>query len=53
VNEGVDEGEIIAQSHLEIIRPTTADELAKQVQQLEHRLYPNALKLAVENMAQT
>lgn len=47
VSEGVDEGRIIAQSSLQLTRPTTADQLEKQVQGLEHRLYPSALKKAL------
>lgn len=44
VSEGVDEGEIIAQSSLYIEADDTAESLAKRVQVLEHRLYTDALK---------
>jgi len=47
VNEGVDEGKIIAQSALNIAADDTPDSLAKRVQVLEHRLYPEALKQAL------
>ena len=47
VNEGVDEGKIIAQSSLNIRSDDTAETLAKRVQALEHRLYPEALAKAV------
>ena len=47
VNEGVDEGKIIAQSALSIAADDTPDSLAKRVQRLEHRLYPKALKQAL------
>jgi len=49
VNEGVDEGKIIAQSELDILPDDTPDDLAKRVQALEHTLYPEALKAAVTN----
>lgn len=47
VNEGVDEGVIIAQSRLEIGQDDTPETLAKRVQSLEHALYPKALAKAV------
>ena len=47
VNEGVDEGKIIAQSSLNIRSDDTTETLAKRVQALEHRLYPEALAKAV------
>lgn len=47
VNEGVDEGKIIAQAELDIMPEDTPDTLAQRVQQLEHRLYPQALAAAV------
>ncbi len=43
VNEGVDEGKIIAQSSLSIETADTAETLANRVQKLEHALYPEAL----------
>ena len=43
VNEGVDDGKIIAQSALPVKSDDTPETLAKRVQALEHRLYPNAL----------
>jgi len=47
VNEGVDEGKIIAQSELVILPSDTPNKLAKRVQALEHQLYPRALKMAI------
>ena len=47
VNEGVDEGKIIAQADLEVSSDDTPDTLARRVQVLEHRLYPEALVTAV------
>lgn len=47
VNEGVDDGKIIAQSSLEVDPNDTPDTLAKRVQALEHRLYPEALARAI------
>jgi len=47
VSEGVDEGGIIAQSELEINENDTVEILASRVQELEHALYPIALKKAL------
>ncbi|WP_427449973.1 phosphoribosylglycinamide formyltransferase [Litorimonas sp. WD9-15] len=47
VSEGVDEGDIIAQSDLIIKSNETPDDLSKRVQQLEHSLYPRALRQAL------
>ena len=47
VNEGVDAGKIIAQSSLNIRSDDTVKTLAKRVQTLEHKLYPEALAKAV------
>lgn len=47
VNEGVDEGKIIAQSRLKISKADTPETLTKRVQALEHSLYPEALAKAV------
>lgn len=47
VNEGVDEGKIIAQSSLTIHIDDTPETLAKRVQSLEHALYPIALAKAI------
>ncbi len=43
INEGVDEGEIIDQAHLEILPDDTADSLAARLLPLEQSLYPQAL----------
>lgn len=50
VNEGVDEGEIIAQSALNIDPADTPETLAKRIQALEHTLYPNALASALRDL---
>lgn len=47
VNEGVDEGKIIAQARLLIKPANTPETLAKRVQKLEHTLYPKALAEAL------
>lgn len=47
VNEGVDEGKIIAQSVLNVQSDDTPETLAKRVQALEHHLYPDALASAL------
>jgi len=47
VNEGVDEGKIIAQADLNILPEDTPDTLSRRVQALEHRLYPKALATAL------
>jgi len=47
VNEGVDEGEIIAQASVDIAADDTVETLSQRVQAQEHILYPNALKRAL------
>lgn len=47
VNEGVDEGKIIAQSKLTIRPDDNVETLSARVQALEHALYPLALKNAL------
>lgn len=49
VNEGVDDGKIIAQSALDIDPQDTPETLAKRVQVLEHDLYPVALAMALDS----
>lgn len=44
VSEGVDDGDIIAQSSLDISPEDTVETLATRVQTLEHTLYPQALQ---------
>lgn len=51
VNEGVDEGKIIAQAELDISPEDTPKTLARRVQTLEHRLYPKALAAALATSA--
>jgi phosphoribosylglycinamide formyltransferase-1 len=47
VNEGVDEGQIIAQAELDVFESDTPETLAARVQALEHQLYPAALSTAL------
>lgn len=47
VTEGVDEGEIIGQSKIEIRDEDTVESLAARVQAAEHILYPDALRQAL------
>lgn len=49
VNEGVDEGEIIAQASIDVHENDTADSLATRVQAREHILYPQALIKALDS----
>lgn len=49
VSEGVDDGEIIAQSDLAILPHDSEESLAHRVQTLEHRLYPAALMTALKS----
>lgn len=46
VTSGVDEGEIIAQARVPILPGDTADTLAARTLPTEHKLYPEALKIA-------
>ncbi|MEM1390264.1 MAG: phosphoribosylglycinamide formyltransferase [Pseudomonadota bacterium] len=52
VSEGVDEGEIIAQAAIPIRENDTAETLAARVLIEEHRLYPEALALACDQIKQ-
>lgn len=51
VSEGVDEGSVIAQARVPILPDDTPDTLADRVLVEEHRLYPQALKKACEQIA--
>lgn len=48
VTEGVDEGQVIAQARVPIFSDDTPDTLSARVLPEEHKLYPQALKLACE-----
>jgi len=50
VNEGVDEGEIIARAEVPIHPGDTPETLAARTLPAEHRLYPEALRLACEKL---
>jgi phosphoribosylglycinamide formyltransferase 1 len=47
VSAGVDEGEIIAQSAVDVLPGDTPESLAARVHTLEHVLYPHALQMAL------
>lgn len=48
VTEGMDEGPIVAQSVVPIVPGDTADSVAARVLTVEHRTYPQALRLLAE-----
>ena len=52
VSAGVDEGEIIAQAHVQILAGDTADTLAARTLPAEHKLYPEALKIACKTITE-
>jgi len=52
VSAGVDEGEIIAQARVPILPGDTADTLAARTLPAEHKLYPEALKIACKTIAE-
>ena len=49
VNEGVDEGPIILQSTVPVYDTDTTDELSLRILEQEHIIYPQAIKLFLEN----
>jgi formyltetrahydrofolate-dependent phosphoribosylglycinamide formyltransferase len=52
VSAGVDEGEIIAQARVPILAGDTAESLAARTLPAEHKLYPEALKLACKTITE-
>ncbi len=50
VSDGVDEGQIIDQTAIEIERNDTADSLASKVLEIEHELYPRAIVSACQSI---
>jgi len=48
VTEGMDEGPIIAQAAVPVLTDDTAETLAARILTVEHRVYPEALKLFAE-----
>jgi phosphoribosylglycinamide formyltransferase-1 len=52
VSAGVDEGEIIAQAPVPILPGDTADTLAARTLPAEHKLYPEALKIACKTITE-
>ena len=49
VDEGVDSGPIILQEPVKIYSKDTENEISKRILELEHKLYPKAIKLFAEN----
>ncbi len=49
VDEGIDTGPIILQESVKIAECHSAEEVHQKIQEIEHRLYPEALKLLLEN----
>jgi formyltetrahydrofolate-dependent phosphoribosylglycinamide formyltransferase len=52
VSAGVDEGEIIAQARVPILAGDSAESLAARTLPAEHKLYPEALKLACKTITE-
>ena len=50
VSEGVDEGPVVAQAEAPVLPGDTPETLASRVLELEHRLYPEALAKAAEDL---
>ncbi len=48
VDEGVDTGPVILQEEVKIIAGESLENLEKRIQEVEHRLYPKAIQMAVE-----
>lgn len=53
ITSGVDEGQIIAQARVPILPGDTADTLAERTLPAEHKLYPEALKIACAKILRT
>lgn len=49
VDELMDHGQIILQQAVEIKEDDTVDSLEKKIHRIEHRLYPQAIRLFIEN----
>lgn len=49
VTEGMDEGHILGQAAVPILRDDTAETLAKRVLKVEHQLFPAVLKTFIDN----
>lgn len=49
VDEGCDTGPIIVQEKVKILEDDTPETLAKRVLEVEHRIYPKAIKMFFEN----
>lgn len=53
VTSGVDEGQVVAQARVPILSGDTADTLAARTLPAEHKLYPEALKIACAKILRT
>lgn len=49
VTEGMDEGEILGQAAVPVLKNDTADSLAARVLKVEHQLYPATLRAFIEH----
>ena len=49
-NEFVDDGEIIAQVEVPILESDTLDSLTQRIHKIEHELYPQTIKIILEEM---
>jgi phosphoribosylglycinamide formyltransferase-1 len=48
VDEGLDSGSIVAQEAVSVLSSDTAETLAARILEVEHRLYPRAVRLLLE-----
>jgi phosphoribosylglycinamide formyltransferase 1 len=48
VDEGLDSGPIVAQDAVAVRSTDTAETLAERILEVEHRLYPRAVRLLLE-----
>lgn len=53
VTEGLDSGEVILQEKVTIEVNETLDSLTRKVHQLEHELYPKAVKIVIDKLSRT
>ncbi|MEO0715344.1 MAG: formyltransferase family protein, partial [Pseudomonadota bacterium] len=52
VSQGVDEGSVIAQAEVPVFAGDNPETLAARVQSAEHKLYPEAIRLACAALQQ-
>ncbi len=48
VDEGLDSGPIVVQEAVPVLSSDTVDSLSDRILQVEHRLYPRAVRLLLE-----